>query len=76
VLAADVVPDLAQDVYMRLVQHDGRILRGFRGTTEFSVMAFLAKISKTVVLDHQRRLTSYNSFAFVVSFFFLLVVIL
>lgn len=51
----DVVPDLAQEVYLRLVQHDGRILRSFRGTTEFSVMAFLARISETVVLDHQRR---------------------
>src|SRR3974390_3299753 len=52
--AADVVPDLAQEVYLRLVQHDGRILRGFRGTTEFSVMAFLARISASVVYDHQR----------------------
>src|SRR5438874_8877391 len=42
--ATDVVPDLAQEVYLRLVQHDGRILRAFRGTTEFSVMAFLARI--------------------------------
>ena len=52
--AADVVPDLAQEVYLRLVQHDGRILRGFRGTTEFSVMAFLARISSSVVQDYQR----------------------
>ena len=51
---ADVVPDLAQEVYLRLVQHDGRILRGFRGTTEFSVMAFLARIASSVVFDHQR----------------------
>jgi DNA-directed RNA polymerase specialized sigma24 family protein len=53
--AADVVPDLAQEVYLRLVQHDGRILRAFRGTTEFSVMAFLARISASVVRDHQRH---------------------
>src|SRR5215831_5590577 len=52
--AADVVPDLAQEVYLRLVQHDGRILRGFRGITEFSVMAFLARISSSVVQDYQR----------------------
>src|SRR5438093_5689517 len=51
---ADLVPDLAQEVYLRLVQHDGRILRAFRGTTEFSVMAFLARISASVVHDHQR----------------------
>jgi len=52
--ATDLVSDLAQDVYLRLVQHRGRILRGFRGTTEFSVMAFLARISSSVVQDHQR----------------------
>src|SRR5204862_6540254 len=56
--AADVVPDLAQEVYLRLVQHDGRILRAFRGITEFSVMAFLAKISASVVRDHQRTRAS------------------
>src|SRR5256886_9707160 len=52
---SDIVPDLAQEVYLRLVQHDGRILRSFRGTTEFSVMAFLARISASVVQDHQRH---------------------
>src|SRR5215471_8338272 len=50
-----IVPDLAQEVYVRLVQHDGRILRSFRGTTEFSVMAFLAKISSSVVHDYVRQ---------------------
>ena len=53
--AADLVPDLAQEVYLRLVQYDGRILRSFRGTTEFSVMAFLARISASVAQDHQRH---------------------
>src|SRR6266850_4252362 len=56
--AADIVPDLAQDVYMRLVQNDGRILRSFRGTTEFSVMAFLARISSSVVQDYLRQQSS------------------
>ncbi|HYR86408.1 MAG TPA: hypothetical protein VE422_20140 [Terriglobia bacterium] len=55
---ADIVPDLAQEVYMRLVQNDGRILRSFRGSTEFSVMAFLSRISATVVQDHLRQLGS------------------
>src|SRR5215472_13306523 len=56
--AADVVPDLAQEVYLRLVQNDGRILQSFRGTTEFSVMAFLARIASSVVQDHQRAAAS------------------
>src|ERR1041385_6040767 len=54
----DVVPDLAQEVYVRLVQRDGQALRSFRGTTEFSVMAFLARISASVVQDYQRQLMS------------------
>ena len=53
-----IVPDLAQDVYLKLVQHDGRVLRSFKGTTEFSVRAFLTKISASVVLDYQRSAAS------------------
>jgi len=55
---ADIVPDLAQEVYLRLVQNNGRILRSYRGTTEFSVMAFLARISSSVVQDYQRAANS------------------
>src|SRR6266705_3585981 len=65
--AADLVPDLAQEVYLRLVQYDGRILRSFRGTTEFSVMAFLARISASVAQDHQRHGASNRRRAQVVS---------
>src|SRR5215470_9330204 len=53
-----LVQDLAQEVYVRLVQHDGRILRAFRGTSEFSVMAFLAKVSSSVVHDYIRHGTT------------------
>src|SRR5690242_4865898 len=55
---ADIVPDLAQEVYLKLVQHEGRVLRSFKGTTEFSVRAFLAKVSMSTVLDYQRRTTA------------------
>jgi len=51
----DIVPDLAQEVYLRLVQNEGRALRLFKGTSEFSVRAFLAKISTSVVRDYQRH---------------------
>jgi DNA-directed RNA polymerase specialized sigma24 family protein len=53
-----IVPDLAQEVYLRLVQHDGRNLRTFRGTTDFSAMAFLARISTSVVFDYLRAAAS------------------
>jgi DNA-directed RNA polymerase specialized sigma24 family protein len=65
--AGDVVPDLAQEVYVRLVQRDGQTLRSFRGTTEFSVMAFLARISSSVVQDYRRQLMSEKRRANVVS---------
>src|SRR2546422_10495743 len=64
--ACDVVPDLAQEVYLRLVQHDGRVLRSFRGTTEFSVLAFLGRISSSVVTDYQRQLATEKRRALVV----------
>jgi len=47
-----IVPDLAQEVYIHLVRRDGHALRSFRGTTEFSVMAFLARLCANVVSDH------------------------
>jgi DNA-directed RNA polymerase specialized sigma24 family protein len=47
-----IVPDLAQEVYVRLVRRDGHALRSFRGPTEFSVMAFLARFCSNVVSDH------------------------
>jgi RNA polymerase sigma factor (sigma-70 family) len=65
--AGDIVPDLAQEVYVRLVQRDGQTLRSFRGATEFSVMAFLARISSSVVQDYQRQLMSEKRRANVVS---------
>jgi len=52
---ASLVDDLAQDVYVRLVRNEGRILRGFKGNTDFSVAAFLARISMSVVSDYCRR---------------------
>src|SRR5688572_18278939 len=47
-----IVPDLAQEVYIHLVRRDGHALRSFRGTTEFSAMAFLARLCTNVVSDH------------------------
>jgi RNA polymerase sigma-70 factor (ECF subfamily) len=46
--------DWVQDVFTKLVQHDGRIVRSFRGTTELSVFAFLGSIAVSVVADQLR----------------------
>jgi DNA-directed RNA polymerase specialized sigma24 family protein len=51
----DVLLDLAQDVYVRLIQNDGRILKSFRGDNDFAVLAFLARVSASVVTDHFRH---------------------
>ncbi len=65
--AGDLLPDLAQDVYLKLVQHNGRVLRSFRGTTEFSAMAFLGKVSTSVVHDHLRQVATEKRSAQIVS---------
>jgi RNA polymerase sigma factor (sigma-70 family) len=55
---AGIVADLGQEVYLRLLQHEGRILKDFRGDTEYSVMALLGRISANVVTDYHRHITS------------------
>jgi len=50
-----LVADLAQEVYVRLVQNEGRLLRSFRGDSDISVMGFFARVCAGVVTDHLRR---------------------
>ena len=50
----DLVCDLVQDVYLRLLQNDRRIMSGFRGETDFSVFAFLGRTAMGVVSDYYR----------------------
>jgi RNA polymerase sigma factor (sigma-70 family) len=52
----ELVHDMAQEVYVRLVENKGRLLRSFRGETEFAVLSFLASISINVSRDRIRRL--------------------
>jgi len=51
----ELVADLGQEVYVRLVRNNGNMLRSFRGETDLSVMAFLGRICTSVVADHLRR---------------------
>jgi hypothetical protein len=64
---ADVIPDLAQDVYVRLVQRNGRILRSFRGDTELAALAFLGRVCSSVAADYMRRATTDKRKANVIS---------
>ncbi len=54
----DLLLDLSQEVYSKLVQNDRRALASFRGETDFSVRAFLARVANSVVADHLRYSTS------------------
>lgn len=55
-LPCDVIDELVQDVYCRLLADRGRPLRSFQGGHETQVRAFLARIARSVVFDHLRRL--------------------
>ena len=50
----DLICDLVQDVYFRLLQNSGRAMSGFRGETDFSVFAFLGRTAMGVVSDFYR----------------------
>ena len=47
--------DITQDVYLRMLENSGRVLRSFKGETDLSVKAFLARIAVNVVSDHYRK---------------------
>ena len=51
---SDVARDLVQEVYLRLLQDRGRLMSSFRGETEFSVLAFLGRVSMGGVSDYFR----------------------
>jgi RNA polymerase sigma factor (sigma-70 family) len=51
---SDLVCDLVQQVYVRLLLNNGRAMSGFREETDFSVLAFLGRMSMSAVSDHFR----------------------
>ncbi|MEW6732362.1 MAG: RNA polymerase sigma factor [Acidobacteriota bacterium] len=55
---AEIVRDLAQEIYLRLLANDRRALREFRGNNEPAVLAYLICVVRSVVSDHMRRQTS------------------
>jgi RNA polymerase sigma factor (sigma-70 family) len=59
--------DWVQEVFTKLVQNDGRIIRSFRGSTELSVYAFLGSIALSIVADHLRSQRALRRRAQVVS---------
>jgi RNA polymerase sigma factor (sigma-70 family) len=51
----DAARDLVQDVYLRLLADDRRALRAWRGETEVSFLAYLARVVRSVAIDAARR---------------------
>jgi RNA polymerase sigma-70 factor, ECF subfamily len=47
-----VVDDLIQDVYLKLCENDGRLLRSFQPRGEDSIYGFLKVVAANVVYDH------------------------
>jgi len=46
--------DLVQEVYLRLIANNARLLRSYKGDTDFSARAFMAGVTVNVVSDHHR----------------------
>jgi len=59
--------DWVQDVFTKLVQNDGHVVRSFRGLTDISVNAFLASIAVSTVIDQQRSRKAARRHAHLVS---------
>jgi RNA polymerase sigma factor (sigma-70 family) len=47
--------DLFQDIILRLVEHDCAAMKRFTGTTEDDLLAYMAVISRSTVIDALRR---------------------
>jgi RNA polymerase sigma factor (sigma-70 family) len=64
---AELLAELAQEVYLRLCQNDGTMMQEFRADSNFAVDAFFARVCTSVVVDHLRRSESLKRFGNVVS---------
>lgn len=53
--ASDEVEERVQDLYCRLLEADGRRLRGFRGHSEGEAIRYLVRVARNVVLDDVRE---------------------
>jgi RNA polymerase sigma-70 factor (ECF subfamily) len=52
--AREEVDDLSQEVWARLLARDGAVLRSFRAEHPGALRVFLARIAKSVAIDHRR----------------------
>jgi len=56
--SAELVQDLIQDVYLKLVEKDFKALKQFNGTSENAIYLYLGTICRHVVINHILRATA------------------
>lgn len=66
-IKSEIVQDLTQEVFIRLLANDCKALRRLQATTETGLLAFLASVARTVVMDEARRRQSAKRSADIVS---------
>jgi RNA polymerase sigma-70 factor (ECF subfamily) len=66
VSSGECVAELVQDVYIRLLDHNARALRAWRGADIASMKKYLAVITRTVASDKLRRQQSHKRFVVLV----------
>jgi RNA polymerase sigma factor (sigma-70 family) len=57
------VCELLQDLYLKLLSNDRKILKDFRGNTEGSVLAYLLTVVRSVVTDQIRKEIAQKRYA-------------
>lgn len=59
--ASEAVPDLTQDVFVKLLESDRRALSRFRGRSEHSIHTYLHTIAVNLVRDHFKKLRAQKT---------------
>lgn len=53
-LSRDVLDEVVQETYVRLLQNDRRVLRGCKGRTETTIMSYLRRVARSALVDWLR----------------------
>ena len=57
-LSRDLVDEVIQETYVRLLQNDRRVLRGCKGRTESTILAYLRRVARSTLVDWLRARTA------------------
>jgi RNA polymerase sigma factor (sigma-70 family) len=59
--SGEMVSDLAQDVFLRLLESDRKALAQFKGRSEYSIYTYLRAIASNLVHDHFKKLRAQKT---------------